>query len=189
MWCLETLNKLNDPSYALPEPHPLRYHPRILSVRRFVNGMPVPYQYKMRLKRSIYLYADQIISRPVYAPGEGWSDEEAIQQVTLSDWNEESLRRMIGIKSELEEILSYKTGWGSIERVGLSPDGSEELHRFSHASAMGSLLERYKYGEVFKKPIPKIVQRFHPVIIAKLCGYARKVAVDLETLLSKNSED
>lgn len=91
MWCLETLGKLNDPRYEIPKPHPLRFHPRILAVRRFVNAMPVQYQYKMRLKRSIYLYADQIIIRPVYQTGEGLSDEEAIQQVTLGDWNEEAL--------------------------------------------------------------------------------------------------
>ena len=95
MWCLETLEKLNASDYRMPEPHPLRFHPRILKVRRFVNSMPVPYEYKMRLKRSIHLYADQIVERPVYAPGEGWSDEEAIQQVTLGDWNEESLQRLI----------------------------------------------------------------------------------------------
>lgn len=95
MWCLETMNKLNDPLYEIPKPHPLRYHPRILAVRRFVNRMPVPYQYKIRLKRSLYLYADQIINRPTYRPGEGWSDEETIQQVTLGDWNEETLLRGI----------------------------------------------------------------------------------------------
>ncbi len=188
MWCLESLKKINEPGFDIPEPHPLRYHPRILSVRRFVNGMSVPYEYKMRLKRSIYIYADQIISRPVYQTGEGWSDEEAIQQVTLSDWNEESLRRMIGIKSELEEILTHKPGWGSIERIGLAPDGTEQVHRFSHASAIGSLLERQRYSKRFDKPLPKHVQRFHPVIICKLCRYAIKVNCDLDTLLGDSKQ-
>lgn len=91
MWCLETLAKLNDPGYEIPKLHPLRYHPRVLAVRRFVNAMPVQCHYKLRLKRSICIYADQLISRPVYQMGEGLSDEEAIQQVTLGDWNEETL--------------------------------------------------------------------------------------------------
>ena len=89
MWCLETLAKLNAPGYERPLPHPLRYHPKILSVRRFVNSMPVPYEYKMRLKRSIHRYADQIIAYPASTPGSGWGIEDDIQQVTLGDWNEE----------------------------------------------------------------------------------------------------
>lgn len=89
MWCLETLAKLNSPGYERPLPHTLRYHPKILSVRRFVNSMPVPYEYKMRLKRSIHRYADQIIAYPASSPGSGWGVEDEIQQVTLGDWNEE----------------------------------------------------------------------------------------------------
>ena len=94
MWCLETINKINAPGYARPEHNPLQFHPRVLAVRRFVNAMGVPYEYDMRLKRSIHRYADQIVSRPVYRSGEGWSDEEAIQQVTLGDWNEENLQKL-----------------------------------------------------------------------------------------------
>lgn len=89
MWCLATLEKLNASDYRMPEPHPLRFHPRILKVRRFVNSMPVPYEYKMRLKRSIHRYADQIIAYPDYPPERGWGIEDEIQQVTLGDWNEE----------------------------------------------------------------------------------------------------
>ena len=89
MWCLETLEKLNASDYRMPELHPLRFHPRILKVRRFVNSMPVPYEYKMRLKRSIHRYADQIIAYPDYPPERGWGIEDEIQQVTLGDWNEE----------------------------------------------------------------------------------------------------
>lgn len=95
MWSLETLHSLNTQGFSRPEPHPLRYHPRILSLRRFVSALPVVYEYRMRHKRSIYLYADQIIARPVYAPGEDWSDEEVLQQVTLGDWNEEFLHGAI----------------------------------------------------------------------------------------------
>ncbi len=86
---------------------------------------------------------------------------------------------------DLEKILSYQPGWGSFERLGLSADGTEQVQKFSHASAMGSLLERYKYSQLFGKPLPKDVQRFHPVIIAKLCRYSREVGIDVETLLSE----
>ena len=95
MWCLETLNKINAPDFERQQPHPLRYHPRIVALRRFVISLPVPYEYKMRLKRSIHRYADQIIARPVYDNWHGWSDADSIQQVTLADWNEESLMSLI----------------------------------------------------------------------------------------------
>ena len=95
MWCLETLNKINAPDFERQPPHPLRYHPRIVALRRFVISLPVPYEYKMRLKRSIHRYADQIIARPVYDNWHGWSDADSIQQVTLADWNEESLMSLI----------------------------------------------------------------------------------------------
>ena len=89
------------------------------------------------------------------------------------------------MKQDLEKILSHQPGWGSMERLGLNPDGTEQVQNFSHASAMGSLLERYKYSQLFGKPLPKDVQRFHPVIIAKLCRYSREVGIDVETLLSE----
>ncbi len=89
------------------------------------------------------------------------------------------------MKQDLEKILSFQPGWGSMERLGLNPDGTEQVQKFSHASAMGSLLERYKYSQLFGKPLPVDVQRFHPVIIAKLCRYSREVGVDVETLLSE----
>ena len=95
MWCIETLNKINAPDFERQQPHPLRYHPRIVALRRFVISLPVPYEYKMRLKRSIHRYAEEIIARPVYDKWHGWSDADSIQQVTLADWNEESLMSLI----------------------------------------------------------------------------------------------
>lgn len=95
MWCLETLDKLNAPGYERRLPNPLRYHPKILQVRRFVNSMSVPYDYKMRLKRSIYRYAEQIIAYLASAPDSGWGLEDEIQQVTLGDWNEETIMSQI----------------------------------------------------------------------------------------------
>lgn len=84
---------------------------------------------------------------------------------------------------DLEAILKYQPGWGSYTRIGRAPDGSLQVQKFSQASGMGCVVARSKYREVFGKLIPKHVDQYHPVIIAKLCGYACKVGVDLETLL------
>ena len=92
------------------------------------------------------------------------------------------------MNESLEEILTYKTGWGSMQRMGLTPFGDEYLQHFSHASAMGSLFARYKYSQLFGKPLPQYVQRFHPVIIAKLCRYACEVGIDVDTLLEERSK-
>ncbi|MGV1016801.1 MAG: hypothetical protein ACOYBW_05420 [Fluviibacter phosphoraccumulans] len=91
------------------------------------------------------------------------------------------------MKAELLEILSFAPGCGSMHRIGLTPDGDEYLQHFSHASAMGSLFARYKYSQLFGKPLSQNVQRFHPVIIAKLCRYACEVGIDVDTLLEERS--
>lgn len=91
------------------------------------------------------------------------------------------------MKAELLEILSFAPGCGSMHRIGLTPDGNEYLQHFSHASAMGSLFARYKYSQLFGKPLSQNVQRFHPVIIAKLCRYACEVGIDVDTLLEERS--
>lgn len=91
------------------------------------------------------------------------------------------------MNESLDKILTYKTGWGSMQRMGLTPDGDEYLQHFSHASAMGSLFARYKYSQLFGKPLSQNVQRFHPVIIAKLCRYACEVGIDVDTLLEERS--
>lgn len=89
------------------------------------------------------------------------------------------------MRQSVEKILFCETGWGSMQRVGLTPDGREEVQKFSHATAMGSLLERYKYSQLFGKPLPTFVQRFHPLVIAKLCRYCREVGMDVETVLTQ----
>lgn len=85
---------------------------------------------------------------------------------------------------DLEAILNYQPGWGSMERVGLAPDGSRQVQQFSHASAMGCLFARSRYWATFGKLIPRYVDQYHPVIIAKLCSYACRQGIDLETLLA-----
>ena len=89
---LATLTRLNHAKDF--EPHPLAQHPRIQALRRQIREMGVPSDYMSRLYHSLYKYADQIVERPVYAPGEGLGDLEALQQVTLGDMNERNLRVM-----------------------------------------------------------------------------------------------
>lgn len=89
---------------------------------------------------------------------------------------------------DLEKILNGQPGGGSMQRIGLTPDGVEYLQQFSHASAIGSLMARYKYSQRFGKPLPKDVQRFHPVIIARLCRYSCDVGIDVETLLLQRKQ-
>ena len=91
MHALETLIRLN----SQREPHPLYWHPRIAALRRSVGRLPVGDDYRTRLRSSLYKYADQFITRPHYKPDEGWDDLEALQQVALGDWMEESIRRYV----------------------------------------------------------------------------------------------
>jgi hypothetical protein len=90
---LETLMRLNNAER--PEPHPLRLHPRIRALRRQIGGMAVGGEYLAWLRHCLYKYADQIVARPHYSPGEGWDDLEALQQLALGEMMEASLREMI----------------------------------------------------------------------------------------------
>jgi len=65
---------------------------RIAELRRDVASLPVCEEYRAALFKSIVLYRDQIISRPVYVPEEGMDDLEALQQVTLGDRVDQFLR-------------------------------------------------------------------------------------------------
>lgn len=86
---LEIITRIN--SENRPTPHPLRMHPRIYALRQSIRGMAVQSEYVSRLYAALYRYADQIIERPFYKPEDGWDDFEALQQVTLGDWMEESV--------------------------------------------------------------------------------------------------
>lgn len=87
MHALETLVRLN----AGRPHHPLYWHPRIAALRQSVNRLPVGDEYRERLRKALYQYADQIVERPYYKLHEGWDDLEALQQVALGDWFEESI--------------------------------------------------------------------------------------------------
>jgi hypothetical protein len=89
---LELITRIN--SATKRKPHPLRMHPRIYALRRSIRGMAVSSEYVSRLYAALYKYADQFVERPHYKPEEGWDDLEALQQVTLGDWMEESIRRL-----------------------------------------------------------------------------------------------
>ena len=92
MWDLKTIIRMNAAEQPRrPDPHPLRHHPRIVALRIFASRVPVGAEYRARLTRSIWMYAEQIVGRPVHAPEQGGDDIEALQQVTLSDWMEEML--------------------------------------------------------------------------------------------------
>ena len=90
---LEIITRIN--SETRREPHPLRMHPRIYALRRSVRGMAVSSEYASRLHIALDKYADQFVERPHYKPSEGWDDLEALQQVTLGDWMEETLHSTI----------------------------------------------------------------------------------------------
>jgi hypothetical protein len=91
---LELITRINSENKRIP--HPLRMHPRIYALRRSIRGMAVQSEYVSRLYAALYKYADQFIDRPHYPPNEGWDDLDALQQLTLGDWMEESIQRYIG---------------------------------------------------------------------------------------------
>ena len=73
----------------------LRHHPRIAQLRTDVARLPVDEQYRRWLYRSLNLYADQVVECPLYKPEDGWDDLEALQQVTLGDMMEHSMRSLL----------------------------------------------------------------------------------------------
>ena len=95
---LELILRRNAERWAVP--HSLCLHPRIRSLRRSIVGLPVSSDYRIRLYHCLYRYTDQFIARPVFAPSLGWDDLEALQQVTLGDWVEESLMQQLWRKHD-----------------------------------------------------------------------------------------
>lgn len=94
MWGIEEIKRMNDSSWIRNEAHPLRYHPAILRVRRFVNSLPVDYVYKMRMKKNIYALAEVFANRESNESvgwADWWENEDAIQQLTLHQMTEEWL--------------------------------------------------------------------------------------------------
>lgn len=77
----------------------LRHHPRIMQLRHDVAGLPVDDDFRRWLYRSLNLYADQIVARPVYLPDQGWDDLEALQQVTLGDMMETWLNAELKLRN------------------------------------------------------------------------------------------
>ena len=90
---LEFITRINSETPRAEQP--LRMHPRIYALRRSIRGMAVSSEYVSQLYAALYKYADQFVERPHYKPEEGWDDLEALQQVTLGDWMEETLQSTI----------------------------------------------------------------------------------------------
>lgn len=90
MHSIERITKIN--SEQQPDQQPLYWHPRIAALRLSINRLSVQDEYRRRLRAALCRYADLVIDRPHYRPEEGWDDLEALQQVTLGDWMEDSIR-------------------------------------------------------------------------------------------------
>ena len=71
MWDLATLTRLNCADRLCPDQYALRHHPRIVALHGQLNALPINPGYRARLRLSIYRYADQFVSRPEPALGEG----------------------------------------------------------------------------------------------------------------------
>ncbi len=84
---LDTLHRLNEFA-CLPKYN----HPKLYALTYVVQHLPIGGMYRAALLRSIDRYGGQFIERPQYAPDEGWDDLEALQQVTLGDMMEASIR-------------------------------------------------------------------------------------------------
>jgi hypothetical protein len=84
---LDTLGRLNE--FACLQKY---NHPKLHALTYTVQRLPIGGLYRAALLWSIDRYADQLIERPLYRPDEGWDDLEALQQVTLGDMMETSIR-------------------------------------------------------------------------------------------------
>jgi hypothetical protein len=67
---------------------------RLMYLRGEVLRLPVDEVYRAALLENIDRYASEILARPEYKPGEGWSDLEALQQVTLEDGMAAYIRKL-----------------------------------------------------------------------------------------------
>ena len=63
----------------------MKEHLRITLLRSHVLSLPVDDDYRAALLQAIDTHADEIISRPPHASGDGWDELEALQQATLGD--------------------------------------------------------------------------------------------------------
>lgn len=94
MYSLEIINRINAEEQAPKPAYELRFHPRIVSITRFINELPVGNEYRRWLRRSVWKYANQILARPEATAPEEMDDFELIQQVSLGDWNEANLQAL-----------------------------------------------------------------------------------------------
>ncbi len=76
----------------LSQPHPINDHPRLELLRSDVRGLSVNDEYKAALLKSIDLYDNYFINRPIYEHNAGWDDLDALLRATLGDLNEQRLK-------------------------------------------------------------------------------------------------
>lgn len=72
--------------------HEAYNHPKLHELTYAVQRLPIGGFYRAALLCSIDRYGEKFIERPDYKPEDGWSNFEALQQVTLKDMMEASLR-------------------------------------------------------------------------------------------------
>ena len=76
---------MHDPHDENSPYNPDNEHPRIAKLRWQVRNLPIDESWRAELLVSIHRFREQFITRPVYAPEDGWDDLEALQQATLAE--------------------------------------------------------------------------------------------------------
>jgi hypothetical protein len=80
-------------SVASNEGKPIKAY-RLMYLRGEVLRLEVDEEYRAALLENIERYSKEILARPEYKPGEGWSDLEALQQLTLGNAMESYIRKL-----------------------------------------------------------------------------------------------
>lgn len=160
------------------ERHPLYDHPRIAAVREAIHGIGVSNEYKARLYHSLYAYADQVVTRPICAPGEGWSDLEAIQQVTMGDMNERWIRTNwfhspCEPASGEDETTSHGHD-GVTAQIGKHQEGTVETGVASSVLISPAYPTELEPVEPPKPPYPRLPDWGRPLINATTRGILSK---------------
>ncbi len=160
------------------ERHPLYDHPRIAAVREAIHGIGVSNEYKTRLYHSLYAYADQVVTRPICAPGEGWSDLEAIQQVTMGDMNERWIRTNwfhspCEPASGEDETTSHGHD-GVTAQIGKHQEGTVETGVASSVLISPAYPTELEPVEPPKPPYPRLPDWGRPLINATTRGILSK---------------
>ena len=80
---------------------------RILRLLDDLDALNIDHQYREVLEETVFLYPIALLSRPEIPGNMGWSDLEALQQLTLANAMERRLRRKF---AEHTESMPLNTG-------------------------------------------------------------------------------